>query len=71
MEFAPQASIEFTFGGGQPVRVDWSLSLTGGDDTPQQILIHKAESAGVDFVKEQMHPEIVAVEAAIRERFNL
>lgn len=51
------------------VDVDWSLTDAG--DSPQQIAIHRAESAGIDFVKQEMHPEIADVEAAIRERFNL
>lgn len=71
MEFAPQASIDISFGGGQPVRVDWSLSATGADDSPQQILIHKAEQAGVDFVKAKLQPQLDQLEAAIRDKYNL
>lgn len=66
--WAPQASVELTFGGGQPVRVDWSISTVGADDTPQQAMIHKAEQAGVDFVKEQMHPKIAEVISALKEQ---
>lgn len=53
------------------MRVDWSLSATGADDSPQQILIHKAEQGLIDFVKQEDKRQLDVIEAAIRERFNL
>lgn len=53
------------------MRVDWSLSPVAADDSPRQIMIHKAEQGMIDLVKEQMHPELADLEAAIRERLGL
>lgn len=71
MGWSPQASIELTFGGGQPVSVDWSLSPVGADDSPRQILIHRAVHGMVDLVKAREHDKIAAIEAALRDEFNL
>lgn len=76
MKYGPQVGITVSIDGYfHPVAVDWSISLTGADDTTAQIAVHKAETAGLDFVKAKMQPQISAVEdavyAAVKERFNL
>jgi hypothetical protein len=70
MKLAPQVGITVSIGPDfRPVAVDWSISLTGADDTPSGVVLHKAESAGVDFVKQEMQPEIDAVISALKEKF--